>query len=94
MLCLELLTGDRPFREIDKDDAVVTQLISGRLPQRPGPPADARGLDDRLWGLMMACWNARPEKRPTMANLGGMIKHPQPAPSIGSYSIISRKLSH
>ena len=83
MLCLELLTGDRPFRETDKDIAVAIELISGRLPQRPGSPADTRGLDDRLWGIMMACWNARPEERPTMANLRGMIKPPQPAPSIG-----------
>ena len=33
-------------------------------PERPGPVATARGLSDRLWTLMEACWQSDWRRRP------------------------------
>jgi len=63
---IELLTRDLPFSEIANNIAVVAMVISGTLPARPkDSEIVARGLDDRMWGLMKECCDTRPEKRPT-----------------------------
>ncbi|KDQ07615.1 hypothetical protein BOTBODRAFT_119839 [Botryobasidium botryosum FD-172 SS1] len=63
---IELLTGDLPFAEIANNIAVVAMVISGTLPERPKDAGViARGLDDRMWGLVKECCETRPDKRPS-----------------------------
>ena len=70
MLCLEIMTGQRPYAHRKKDTDVVQELIKYRLPPRPqGEEVLSRGLTDDLWLLMLSCWHLNPERRPTMGHI-------------------------
>lgn len=74
MVCLELMTGEDPFPELELDLAVAFEVSKGRLPKRPGPETTSRGLTDGLWALMLKCWG-KPDDRCTMAEIKVAIKH-------------------
>lgn len=67
MLCLELMTGQQPFNDINGDMTVIIALSKWQLPPRPGSLASSRGLTDDLWALLLKCWNKDPKSRPTMS---------------------------
>ena len=86
MLCLELMTGERPFHDRLWDIHVAMALQEGKLPERPGQPAISRGLSDGLWEIMMQCWNHTPQSRPSMSKVKEMLRAlpPTPVPSPGT----------
>ena len=70
MLCLEIMTGERPYAHRRRDAEVIADLISKRLPHRPIEQAvQTRGLTDDLWNMMLSCWKLDPRKRPDMKSI-------------------------
>ncbi|TDL23881.1 kinase-like protein [Rickenella mellea] len=68
-VCLELMTGKPPFREIRKDGSVLRAILDRQTPQRPLENVLELGLDDRLWAFMQQCWNFDPASRPKTTQL-------------------------
>ncbi|KLO12025.1 kinase-like protein [Schizopora paradoxa] len=67
MLCLEIMTGERPYAHRRRDAEVIADLLSKRLPPRPVEQAvQTRGLTDDLWNMMLSCWSLDPRNRPRM----------------------------
>lgn len=82
MLCLEIMTGERPYAHRRRDAEVIADLLSMRLPPLPiEQVVQTRGLSDDLWKMMLSCWNFDPRKRPDMksirttmqSNMAGMV---------------------
>ncbi|TDL24385.1 kinase-like protein [Rickenella mellea] len=63
-VCIEILTGKRPFAEISNDAAVMLAVVNKRKPQRPDEDLLRCGLDDSLWETMERCWDINPYLRP------------------------------
>ncbi|KAF8206950.1 kinase-like domain-containing protein [Mycena galopus ATCC 62051] len=61
-VCYEILTGERPFSEINHDVQLALQVLSGLRPSRP----ETMSADDGLWLLLQDCWNGEPAKRPDL----------------------------
>ncbi|KII88779.1 hypothetical protein PLICRDRAFT_42015 [Plicaturopsis crispa FD-325 SS-3] len=79
MLCLEVMTGQAPFPNINRDITVAFELVRGRLPDRP----NVKGLSDGLWDLMMHCWNKNPKERPSMTDIRLAIRQLRLPPGSG-----------
>ncbi|KAF5362283.1 hypothetical protein D9756_002380 [Leucocoprinus leucothites] len=67
-VCYEILTRLLPFRECTMNVQVLRKLLEGKLPALQ----DDRGIngsldkvDQEMWTLMVQCWLAEPEQRPT-----------------------------
>jgi hypothetical protein len=65
------MTGKRPYADFRSSLHVfVAKMTHGELPKRPTEPeVVANGLDDTLWDLLMDCWKADPQERPTIDQL-------------------------
>ena len=64
MTCLELLSGNVPYSEIDRDISVLRAIDKGKLPNRPRTGATLDGLSDSVWALLQLCWQIEPKSRP------------------------------
>ncbi|KDQ10198.1 hypothetical protein BOTBODRAFT_178386 [Botryobasidium botryosum FD-172 SS1] len=63
---IEVYTQDVPFAYQSTTLVIVNWVISGRLPTRPRDAgAIARGLNNRMWGLVKDCCRKRPFLRLT-----------------------------
>ncbi|KAF8964650.1 ras guanine nucleotide exchange factor domain-containing protein [Flammula alnicola] len=69
MICLEILSGEMPFRNFPRDIAVLRELDNGKLPDHPGQIATLQGLSDDMWALMRRCWQKKPESRPPISDV-------------------------
>ncbi|KAG7100229.1 hypothetical protein E1B28_002003 [Marasmius oreades] len=59
-VCVELYTGKPPFAEEASHDLhVLTKVCGGERPRRPSD------MPDKLWALVVKCWNHRSELRPS-----------------------------
>ncbi|KAJ7447740.1 kinase-like domain-containing protein, partial [Mycena galericulata] len=58
-VCYEIFTGDVPFCDLTKDTAVMFKVLEGERPTR------SLSIPDNVWDLMAACWNPKPEERPS-----------------------------
>lgn len=75
MVCLEILTGKKPYSNRVRDAHVIRDLIAYRLPERPiDEMAVSRGLNDQMWQVMLACWNQEPRDRPKMADVKRVVR--------------------
>jgi len=65
---LEIMTGDKPFKEKKNVWELASLLNQGKLiPTRPDDPQVAdRGLTNGVWELLLKMWETLPENRPTM----------------------------
>lgn len=64
---LQILTHQQPYRRIRLHTEAVVRAASGKKPERPTEDrVKERGLNDELWGSLMACWSLTPEERPTI----------------------------
>ena len=56
-------------------------LVAVREGERPRKPVDARslGFSDRLWGLVLQCWDESPSARPTAQDLLYCLQDISPA---------------
>ncbi|KZV90652.1 kinase-like protein [Exidia glandulosa HHB12029] len=59
-VALELISGERPFCTISKDQQVIIALYRGDLPYRP------QTVPDSMWRLMLECWTLEPTDRPSV----------------------------
>jgi len=67
MLILECITEEVPFPNLSRDAAVIHARISKeQCPPRPDGQDPKHSVSDGLWELMMRCWSAKPDRRPTM----------------------------
>ena len=64
---IQILTGRSPFHHLRG----YTVLIAVQEGKRPRKPINARslGFSDRLWGLVVQCWDESPSARPTAEDL-------------------------
>lgn len=65
-VCYEIFTQRPPFYDISSEVDVILTLYNHGHPRRPPltHPATSRGLDDRMWALMLECWNISADQRP------------------------------
>ncbi|TDL17538.1 kinase-like protein, partial [Rickenella mellea] len=68
-VCIELMTGEKPFREIPNNGAFAIAIMNKPKPERPTEDLLERGLDDSLWETMTQCWDADPSLRPSALEL-------------------------
>jgi len=68
---LEILTGDKPFKEKKNTWELASLLNQGRLiPVRSqDPQVGHRGLTDDVWELLLDMWSTQPEERPKMSEV-------------------------
>ena len=61
------MTGEPPFSHIKRTPEVLIKIQQGERPLRPeGQEIVNRGLDDKLWNLLIRCWDEDLGKRPTI----------------------------
>ena len=64
------MTGKQPFSHIRRAYDVMAGVTRGERPQRPMEAEVIKlGLDDRLWSLLVRCWDRDPQKRPSAQEL-------------------------
>ncbi len=76
---------------------MIAALLRQELPQRlklGGKGIDTEGIEDRMWGLMLMCWNYTPQHRPSSEKLRNLIaafcyKNSQPGLPIEGESSIA-----
>lgn len=61
MTVLELISGRRPYDELRNAFQVVAKVTMGKRPERP-----AEMNNDKLWALLIRCWDQIPEERPSI----------------------------
>ena len=71
----KVLTGCRPFYHLGQY-AVVIAVLNGEYPKKP-LNAGSLGISDRLWRLLVQCWDESPSIRPTAQDL---LRHLRDAP--------------
>lgn len=75
MLCIEIMTGKKPYYYRPRDANVIADLVSRRLPDRPTEEAVIeRGMSNQLWNLMLHCWNWEPLERPPIATIKSNVR--------------------
>jgi len=65
LVCYEMFSGQYPFPEISNDFQVMFAVKQGRRPWRPSHTlSQCRGLNDKIWHIIEACWSQDPGARP------------------------------
>ena len=71
------MTGSEPFANIKRQPEVLMRMLRGERPVRPtDPEVVARGLDDKMWGILERCWAHAPEDRPTIEEVLAELPNP------------------
>jgi serine/threonine protein kinase len=65
MVVYEVLGGQAPFVQFHHC-VVMWKVMGGERPSRPNGPEGAQFTDD-LWQMLNRCWEAQPERRPSVA---------------------------
>ncbi|KAG8796550.1 hypothetical protein FRC12_019057 [Ceratobasidium sp. 428] len=68
MTILEVITSNVPFYEYKFDPWVTLAVMEGKHPEQPPEFSTSTKFGDRLWSIMLECWNIQPQHRP-MAKL-------------------------
>jgi len=63
----QVLTGTTPFTD-ESDEEIVDKVAAGLRPDRP-PDDPSRELADELWEQIVACWDSKPNERPTASKV-------------------------
>ncbi|KAG6884905.1 hypothetical protein C0992_005602, partial [Termitomyces sp. T32_za158] len=71
MLAYEIFTGQVPYAHLKNRYAVILRVSRGERPARPEISSvwSHSGLTEGIWSLMEACWDAAPEKRPSIQEI-------------------------
>jgi serine/threonine protein kinase len=68
ILLIELIQdGDRPYRDLESNSAVVAFTMSGQRHPRP------HGCRNDLYSLMLRCWDGEPKQRPSFTSLASEL---------------------
>lgn len=65
----QILTGDKPFSTFRNETSIIMEVQNGQRPPRPDQTLVHRGLDDKLWEIVVRCWAQNPEDRPTASQI-------------------------
>jgi len=65
MTVVEILTGAIPFSHIKSDASVILSITLGGRPK----PHLCPQINDDIWAMLERCWDAAPNRRPSMATL-------------------------
>lgn len=66
VLCMEVLTGNRPYHWYAADAAVIISVFNGERFQRPSEEQlGGLTLPDQLWSHIQSCWETEPSMRPS-----------------------------
>ncbi|TDL18573.1 kinase-like protein, partial [Rickenella mellea] len=68
MVCIEIITGEKPYCHRRRDALVIQDIIAGTLPERPNGAGGTR-IPDHLWKLIQQCWQREPTSRPSMTEV-------------------------
>ncbi|KAG6916388.1 hypothetical protein DXG01_007061 [Tephrocybe rancida] len=75
---MKIFTEQPPFFETKRPLAILTKILSGATPTRPGnndPAWQEHGLNNSIWDLMQDCWKTQPSERlditEVISRLGG-----------------------
>lgn len=71
----EILTGKRPFQEIDKDAAVILALGKGKRPHRPKKILNQSPRGVPFWDILQKCWAEVPGDRPTASEVEAEVSN-------------------
>ncbi|KAK7060810.1 hypothetical protein VNI00_000543 [Paramarasmius palmivorus] len=66
MTILELYTGKHPWADLRRDASVIHDVII--LKRTPGRPV-AESIPDRVWDMMLECWQRDASSRPQMGDI-------------------------
>ena len=72
MVIYEVLTGQPPFASF-KDHIVSRKVTEGERPQRP-EGAKGTWFTDDLWKMLVLCWMADPQSRPSIEAVRGCLE--------------------
>ncbi|KAJ6534228.1 kinase-like domain-containing protein [Mycena capillaripes] len=75
-VCLELYTGNAPFRELG-ESAVILQVVQGGRPKRP-----VGIIPDPVWDIMEKCWSHNFVNRPDIDEIVRTLGIPEPVPGM------------
>jgi hypothetical protein len=65
-----------PFFDFSNDYLVMSAMLQGkRLPCPTHELSRTRGLKDKIWHIIEACWNQDPNKRPTASKVVESIRN-------------------
>lgn len=68
----EIITGTIPYPQCRMDGHVVAKIFQKILPNRTKHfSEDERG--DRMWGLLVKCWDFNPVSRPTAHDVFDLV---------------------
>jgi len=78
MTVLEVMTHQQPYSHIRHATEVVIKASTGEFPRRPTQSRIVeRGLNEKLWALLIKCWSRKWKERPTVKEV---IHHLASAP--------------
>jgi len=77
MTVVQILTGFLPFRHIRSDAKIVLTVITGGRPLREHCPQ----ITNDIWEVLEACWDADPNKRPSMDSLAHFFSSKSTSPT-------------
>ncbi|KDQ53217.1 hypothetical protein JAAARDRAFT_39592 [Jaapia argillacea MUCL 33604] len=75
-VCLEVLTGERPFSDVPSDLEFLVAVLISQLPTRPdlGEPVRQTVLD-KIWPIILRCLAQAPRDRPsTLSESGSLLE--------------------
>ncbi|KAH7926283.1 kinase-like protein [Leucogyrophana mollusca] len=78
-VCYEIYTSKDPFHGV-LGQLIPGLVLAGRRPVKPSPEEwDETGLEDAMWDMIVACWDQKPEQRPTTAQVVKFVEFRYPS---------------
>ncbi|QRW22047.1 Vegetative incompatibility protein HET-E-1 [Rhizoctonia solani] len=65
MTMLEVITGEVPYPQCQTEYRVIVKVMEGTQPPRPTAQLKDDGRGDRMWSLLLSCWDKDPGARPS-----------------------------
>ncbi|KIJ52444.1 hypothetical protein M422DRAFT_243228 [Sphaerobolus stellatus SS14] len=67
MTTIEIISGKRPFFEINLDPVVLRTVVEGNIPSRNDMP-------DEIWSVCLACWTYQATSRPQISQILNLLR--------------------
>ncbi|ELU40226.1 Vegetative incompatibility protein [Rhizoctonia solani AG-1 IA] len=62
-LGMEIITGEVPYSQCQRDYQVITKVLQGTLPERPTEQLKEDSSGNQIWELLLKCWDRDPDAR-------------------------------
>ncbi|KAH7338742.1 kinase-like domain-containing protein [Rhizoctonia solani] len=93
MTLLEIITGKSPYVEYKRHFGVLKALSDKKLPRRPESLSQTSDKHDRLWRLLVECWNHNWTARPDAQHVLELLRVEAIPPEVKGSDTISRHMS-